>query len=639
MDLPPDRITANDAATGSVVAVIPGRHSVAPVGGPLFGVIPTFVLVGPVALLAALFPAVFGGLAGLLRRWLAFITIASLNSTLAMVHLWFRNSIKDYWWGSSLALWTGLAVLTLVGAVWAAWRHRRAAQAGQETPSVPPRGEQIVLWFLTVSCLGFALYCIFSSGADTLLVSPWREMLVISIGVWVATLYTVYLRLAVRPGPAVVRALPIEVIMLWAMVFGASSLLAADWPRRAQAIVVGTVEYGDGTAHAVGTSRTIRQTAVPWVWKAKDLGRVVSTPLVDGDRIYVSVAHQAGLQSFGAVYCLDRATGTQVQWQFDNDGDMKAVFSSPCVAADRLYVGEGFHQDKSCKFYCLNAATGAKVWEFQTASHTESSPVVADGKVFFGAGDDGLFCLDARTGKEVWHFTGPHVDTPPTVVGKRLFAGSGYGKFEAFCIDTDTGRPVWEVDLDLPSFAGPTVAGEHVFYGVGNGDFLNSDGKPAGALLCLSAGHGKPVWRFDVADAVHGKPAVDGRHVYFGSRDGHCYCLARKDGGLVWKTGLGSAVVASPELVRCPCCGGSTSLYVAASGGLVCCLDPDSGQRQWDFNVPQHAGEPALLVSSPKLVASEGGRRRIYFGAGLGRSDGSRAALYCVEDKLTSAQR
>src|SRR5436190_1930659 len=82
-------------------------------------------------------------------------------------------------------------------------------------------------------------------------------------------------------------------------------------------------------------------------------------------------------------------------------------------------------------------ATDQKVWDFRTKSHTESTPCVVGGKVFFGAGDDGVYCLDARTGKEVWHFTGPHVDTNPAVEGGRLYAGSGYGKpNEIFCLDT-----------------------------------------------------------------------------------------------------------------------------------------------------------------------------------------------------------
>ena len=114
----------------------------------------------------------------------------------------------------------------------------------------------------------------------------------------------------------------------------------------------------------------------------------MSSPVVAGDRVYTAALHQ-GFQPYGTVYCLDRESG-RVRWGFNDGGKMKDVFSSPCVAAGRVYVGEGFHQDLGCRMYCLDADTGEKVWDFPTNSHTESTPCVAGGKVYFGAGDDGL---------------------------------------------------------------------------------------------------------------------------------------------------------------------------------------------------------------------------------------------------------
>src|SRR5207244_1242455 len=109
---------------------------------------------------------------------------------------------------------------------------------------------------------------------------------------------------------------------------------------------------------------------------------------------------------------------------FSDDGQMQHMYSSPCLADGRVYVGEGMHQNHLCKLYCVDAATGRKCWDFQTDGHIESSPCVADGKVFFGAGDEGVYGLDQVSGAECWHFRGPiHVDTSPTVVGHRLYAG------------------------------------------------------------------------------------------------------------------------------------------------------------------------------------------------------------------------
>src|SRR5262249_28866838 len=153
--------------------------------------------------------------------------------------------------------------------------------------------------------------------------------------------------------------------------------------------------------------------------------------------------------------------------EFNDDGDMKQVFSSPVIADGKVYIGEGYHQDKDCRLFCLDAATGKKLWEFQTTSHTESTPTVVGGRVYFGAGDDGVFCLDAATGKKLWQATGWHVDCRPEVVGKRLYGGSGYDNFEIFCLNVDDGAVVWRIPMDLPAFGSPTAAGDVVVFGLG----------------------------------------------------------------------------------------------------------------------------------------------------------------------------
>src|SRR5207247_1219559 len=119
------------------------------------------------------------------------------------------------------------------------------------------------------------------------------------------------------------------------------------------------------------------------------------------------------------------------------------------------------------------------------------------------------------------------------------------------------------------------VSGEQVFFGIGNGDFLKSADQPRGGVLCVRAADGQRLWRYDVADGVHSKPALDVEHVYFGCRDRHVYCVERTEGRLCWKQDLGSPVLASPAL-------SAGKLIAAASGGRVACLAADSGQMVWN---------------------------------------------------------
>src|SRR5581483_1933759 len=91
--------------------------------GPcLFGVIPSFVLVGPLAVIAALFPGVAARMAVGMRRWRAFLVIASLNGTLAIVFFFAQKSLPDWWVFGDRGFLTLLLTTTAIGLGWAGRR-------------------------------------------------------------------------------------------------------------------------------------------------------------------------------------------------------------------------------------------------------------------------------------------------------------------------------------------------------------------------------------------------------------------------------------------------------------------------------------------------------------------------------------
>ena len=483
-----------------------GRRSTV-AGDPLFAVIPTVLVGGPLAILAMLFPAVFGGLILVLRRWMVALSVLSLNSTLYLVHDWCGRWLAGSWWGTPPALWLTMTVVTLLGLLWA-WRRHLAfitAESGTQPvaiPSLPPftsstgmtteaaaakasatgggpgRVELITLGVLSVACLWIVAFALPRSLAQ---LDLWgKTLLTFSAGLWMATLHAFFRRGVASWWGETKPGLPGEGVLLWTMLLagiGFSTTLLSE-------------SSGGGVTEDEGGPYRVAWRFRPPV----DRCWMASSPVVDGDRVYIGVVFPSAFKGSGAVYCVDRKTGKEM-WMFNEGGDMKDVFSSPCLADGRLYIGEGFHQHADCKLYCLDAATGAKLWDFATGSHTESTPCVAAGKVYFGAGDDGLYCLDAATGKEQWHLKGLHVDANPLVIGNRLYGGSGIGdaykETVLFCLDADTGKEHWRMPTDLPVWGMAAVLDEHIYAGIGNGNFQMSADKPAGAVLCLETATGK----------------------------------------------------------------------------------------------------------------------------------------------------
>ena len=122
-------------------------------------------------------------------------------------------------------------------------------------------------------------------------------------------------------------------------------------------------------------------------------------------------------------------------------GRPQAVFSTPCVAGGRIYLGEGFHQIRRASSAawtrrparnCGNSPPAA------TSSPPRASPTAAywgrrRRRVLPGRGDRQAalaFRGDARRYRLRWW-------------NGRVYAGSGYGRLEAFCLDAATGQPVW----------------------------------------------------------------------------------------------------------------------------------------------------------------------------------------------------
>ncbi len=623
-------------------------------GGPLFGVIPTLGVGAPLMVLAALFPAVFGGVLLLFRQWIAFITVFSVNSTLLLLH-WLLNSywpglLRGSWLGTDAGLWFVMTLVPLVALVWA-WRRQLTRQAlADPAAEAPARTERTVLWSLTgvfvvVTVLTPLFSWYLSDRYELRGDLAWASMLMLTLGVVAGTLYRIGRGIG-RGIAGSTPALATEGVMIAAIVVGHIAYTAYRWGREdvggtGPAVVGATTRLPLAGLHAPQYVRTRWQYSPP-----NFNGVIVAAPLVHGGEVYAAAAGPTFKQ--GTLFCLDRETGTQ-KWEFLGEGgDLKEMISGPVIDGGKLYMGEGFHDDPNCRLFCLNAADGAPQWAFKTTGQTECSPCVGAGRVYFGAGNDGIYCVDAA-GHELWRFPPqPHsgrllrCGATPALVGNRLYSGSAVdrnaredpGETSIFCLDAETGKLRWKKATPLPAWAAPVPSGGEVIYALGNGDVFNDaeGARPAGRVLCVNAQTGDAVWHFDAPNGVLDRPAVDAAHVFFGCRDGQVYCLGRHDGKLRWKASLGAPVVAPPALASCPGYGQTAHVFAVAVNGKVACLDPATGDAVWSLALTD---KEAHFSAAPRVVVSrtEGGDRRlIYVAGGVGGLYTGRPVVYCLED-------
>src|SRR5262249_3824004 len=102
-----------------------------------------------------------------------------------------------------------------------------------------------------------------------------------------------------------------------------------------------------GPTMEMGSGRTsVKLDEQPlWVFAPPERGFIYSPPGVTPERVYVTAPHQpTPAAKFGTVYALDPKSGA-VLWKFDDGEGLKPLFSSPVFADGRLYFGEGYHED------------------------------------------------------------------------------------------------------------------------------------------------------------------------------------------------------------------------------------------------------------------------------------------------------
>ncbi|HUR60471.1 MAG TPA: PQQ-binding-like beta-propeller repeat protein [Opitutaceae bacterium] len=188
----------------------------------------------------------------------------------------------------------------------------------------------------------------------------------------------------------------------------------------------GTVYIGSGddsALYAINPDGTQK-------WKANLGASVYASPAIGTDgTIY--------LGNYDGRFFAFRADGTE-RWHFDTGSPL----SSSAVIDARGYVYFGSY-DK--KLYALDAATGAKRWEYTTGEPILSTAalIAEDGTIFIGSTDRFIHALNPNgTLRRTYATTGEILGSPMLASG-RLYVASTDAKVYAFDVGTNLATAPW----------------------------------------------------------------------------------------------------------------------------------------------------------------------------------------------------
>jgi outer membrane protein assembly factor BamB len=354
--------------------------------------------------------------------------------------------------------------------------------------------------------------------------------------------------------------------------------LASDWPM-----------FMGNSAHSGKVdSKNPAIQKLKLAWQYDFYSQVVATPVVVGEQLLVAADN-------GNLYALDMKT-QKPQWVFHTQG---AISSTPAIANGVVYF-----LSRDGHFYAISLADGSLLWRFATLGERYfsahgmygsplnatpvidpwdfylSSPLVENGKVYFGSSDEHVYALDAKTGALQWRFkTGGVVHSSPAFADNIIVIGSWDSA--TYALDASTGKEIWrfqgkseqQYTILMGVQASPTVEKDSVYIGSRDGYFYS-----------LDLHSGKLRWSYSADNSwVLSTAAIDEDNVYIGTSDtGLLLALNKNTGKESYRITTRNWTYSSPLLI------GDKYLAFGTMTGEFFIIDKRSTKQQWHYQTPAH---------------------------------------------------
>ncbi|MDX1948680.1 MAG: PQQ-binding-like beta-propeller repeat protein [Pirellulaceae bacterium] len=333
-----------------------------------------------------------------------------------------------------------------------------------------------------------------------------------------------------------------------------------------------------GTGVSAATSVPTTWTETDYNWRASLPGQGISSPVIWGDKLFVTAADETKLERYLLCYQTDNGS---LLWQRGRPfvaekkhARNSYATSTPAVDATRVYAVWQSRTDSQLIAYDHD---GKELWQFELGPYKSGhgggiSPIVADGVVALNNAHEGDSCfigIDAATGAQRWRvkrevekasYSTPCTFTAADGKVQLIFTDWRHG---TTCVEAQTGKIVWEQDTfesgdgeARRAIGSPFVAGDVIY---GNCGFVN--GKKFLAALKPAPAGGEPQLLFRLERTVNHMPTAlvyEGR-LYSWTDTGIVLCADALSGKTVWQGRVGGDYSGSPVCV----------------GGKLYCLSED----------------------------------------------------------------
>ncbi|MCA1576564.1 MAG: PQQ-binding-like beta-propeller repeat protein [Acidobacteria bacterium] len=243
------------------------------------------------------------------------------------------------------------------------------------------------------------------------------------------------------------------------------------------------------------------------------------TPVVEGDRVYLH---------FGAYGTASITQAGEIVWKtkLEYDNGQHGPGGSPIVYDDLLIVScDGLELQY---VVALDKATGKVRWKKTREGYQAyTTPLVVNlpgGDQVISPGAFQSIAYEPRTGKEIWRvkYAEGFSNVPRPVFGHGLvFICTGFQEPSLLAVQPDgrgdvtKSRVVWKLDRAIPRTPSPLLVGNELYIVTDNG-----------IATCIDAKTGEELWRARVGGNHSASPVYAGGRIYFLSEEGESVVIA-----------------------------------------------------------------------------------------------------------------
>ena len=382
-----------------------------------------------------------------------------------------------------------------------------------------------------------------------------------------------------------------------AVSLAAMSPALADWPQW---------RGPGGQGHAEST-----QLPAEWsegknvTWRTELPGRGWSSPVILGNQVWVTAAHETVASEEKKKERLKANTGSQPLTVLS-----EVRIHALCVDKSSGKIVKDIELLKK----------EAPQWVHQTNSYASPTPILEAGKLYCQNGSYGTACLDTQSGKVLWinqdlwvmHENGPG-GSPILWNDLLIFHMDGSDRQFIAALDKRTGRLAWQTRRSGEMNSNPQLKkayGTPVVTKVHGRDVVISPA--ADWLYGYDPASGEELWKVKYGSlgfSIVPKPVVGDGMVYIGTSFMRpqliAFNITKAKPEIAWASKRSVPAVSSPILV------GKEIYFVSDSGGIVTCLDAKTGREQWRERIGGNHGASPTFVGGRLLFHSKEGETTV----------------------------